>query len=80
MIDIDKNQSSYKHFKLALHIGKGALTKASSKLETIYDQIVSAWTIDKNKLVYNIKIPVNTTATSPCTRIADVRTNNNFAG
>lgn len=80
MIDIDENQPCYKHFKLALQIGKGALTKASSKLETIYGKIVSAWTIYKNELVYNIKIPVNTTATVtlPYIRIADVRINNNL--
>jgi len=78
-IDIDENQPGYKHFKLAPHVGKGELTKASSKLETIYGQIVSAWTIDKDKFIYNIEIPANTTAsvTLPYARIADVKVNNN---
>ena len=79
-IDIDENHPGYKHFKLAPHVGKGELTRASSKLETMYGQIVSAWTIDKNEFVYNIEIPANTTAsvTLPFARIADVKVNNNL--
>ena len=78
-IDIDENQPGYKHFKLAPHVGKGELTKVSSKLETIYGQIVSAWTIDKDKFIYTIEIPANTTATVtlPYARVADVKLNNN---
>ena len=78
-IDIDENQPGYKHFKLAPHVGKGELTKVSSKLETIYGQIVSAWTIDKDKFIYTIEIPANTTATVtlPYARVADVKVNNN---
>ena len=78
-IDIDENQPGYKHFKLAPHVGKGELTKVSSKLETIYGQIVSVWTIDKDKFIYTIEIPANTTATVtlPYARVADVKVNNN---
>ena len=61
-IQIDENAPGYKHFMLAPHPG-GGLTNANATFKSIHGEIKSAWTIDGGNMVYEVKIPANTTAT-----------------
>lgn len=61
-IKIDEQQPGYKHFILSPHVG-GGLTNAKAEYKSLYGKIVSSWKIDGNNMVYDIEIPVNTSAT-----------------
>jgi len=61
-IQIDEEKPGYKHFFLNPHPG-GGLTYAKATFESMYGTIVSDWKIENGSFNYNIKIPVNTTAT-----------------
>uniref|UniRef100_UPI00321801F7 glycoside hydrolase family 78 protein n=1 Tax=uncultured Draconibacterium sp. TaxID=1573823 RepID=UPI00321801F7 len=61
-IQIDENNPGYKHFYLAPHPG-GGLNNVNAEYDSMYGKIVSSWKIENDKMVYNVEIPVNTTAT-----------------
>ncbi len=61
-INIDSKNPGYKHIILSPHIG-GGLTNANATFESLYGTIKSDWKIEGEKFIYNVSIPVNTTAT-----------------
>jgi alpha-L-rhamnosidase len=61
-IQIDNENPGYKHFFLAPHPG-GGLTNANATFKSIHGEIKSAWTIEGGNMVYEVKVPANTTAT-----------------
>ncbi|MDO8953160.1 MAG: glycoside hydrolase family 78 protein, partial [Draconibacterium sp.] len=61
-IKIDENLPGYKHFFLAPHPG-GGLTNANATFKSIHGEIKSAWKIEGGNMVYEVKVPANTTAT-----------------
>ena len=61
-LDMDEVIPGYKHIVIK-PIAGGGLTWASASLQTGYGKIVSGWKIENGKLVLDIEIPVNTTAT-----------------
>lgn len=61
-IQIDAENPGYKHFFLAPHPG-GGLTYASATFQSVYGKIKSAWKIEGGNMVYDVKVPANTTAT-----------------
>jgi alpha-L-rhamnosidase len=61
-IQIDNENPGYKHFFLAPHPG-GGLTNANATFKSIHGEIKSAWKIENGNMVYEVKIPANTTAT-----------------
>jgi len=61
-IQIDENAPGYKHFMLAPHPG-GGLTNADATFKSIHGEIKSAWKIEAGNMVYEVKVPANTTAT-----------------
>jgi alpha-L-rhamnosidase len=61
-IKIDKENPGYKHFYLAPHPG-GGLTNAAATFLSVHGEIKSAWKIDAGEMVYEVKVPANTTAT-----------------
>ncbi len=61
-IKIDETDPGYKHFFLTPHPG-GGLTYAKSEFESMYGKIVSDWKVEDGTFIYNVEIPVNTTAT-----------------
>lgn len=75
-IEIDQANPGYKHFILAPHPG-GGLTNASAEFESMYGKIKSAWKLDGKQMVYDIIVPVNTTATVtlPTTAAGEVKLN-----
>ena len=61
-IQIDAENPGYKHFILAPHPG-GGLTSAKATYDSMYGEILSSWKIENEQLIYDVKIPANTTAT-----------------
>jgi alpha-L-rhamnosidase len=61
-IKIDEKVPGYKHFMLAPHPG-GGLTNANAAFKSIHGEIKSAWKIENQNMVYEVKVPANTTAT-----------------
>lgn len=61
-IQINEKSPGYKHFVLAPHPG-GELTHANAQFESLYGTIQSSWKIEGDKLIYDVIIPANTTAT-----------------
>jgi alpha-L-rhamnosidase len=61
-MDIDPEIPGYKHILFEPHPG-GGLTNADAEFTSLYGKVKSAWKIDGNELVYEITVPVNTTAT-----------------
>jgi alpha-L-rhamnosidase len=61
-IQIDENTPGYKHFMLAPHPG-GGLTNADASFKSIHGEIKSAWKIEAGNMMYEVKVPANTTAT-----------------
>ncbi|WP_372933234.1 glycoside hydrolase family 78 protein [Mariniphaga sediminis] len=61
-IQIDPKAPGYKHFMLFPHPG-GGLTQAKAVYKSLYGEIKSAWKTEGNKMVYDVSIPANTTAT-----------------
>ncbi len=75
-IKIDTEMPGYKHFFLAPHPG-GGLTNAASTFQSIYGEIKSGWKIENGQMVYEVKVPANTTATVilPAAQIENVTVN-----
>ncbi|HET6559486.1 MAG TPA: alpha-L-rhamnosidase C-terminal domain-containing protein, partial [Prolixibacteraceae bacterium] len=61
-LDVDSENPGYKHILLAPHPG-GGLKNAVAEFQSLYGKIKSAWKIEENKLVYEVTVPANTTAT-----------------
>jgi alpha-L-rhamnosidase len=61
-LDTYDDAPGYKHIKIQPHIG-GGLTNASASLQTYYGKASSGWKLDGNKIIMDIEIPANTTAT-----------------
>ncbi len=61
-LDTYEDGVGYKHIKIQPHIG-GGFTYAAASLQTNYGKLSSAWKITAGKMVLDIEIPANTTAT-----------------
>ncbi len=61
-LDTYEDGPGYKHIKIQPHIG-GGFTNASASLQTYYGTLSSGWKIEAGKMLMNVEIPVNTTAT-----------------
>lgn len=61
-LDTYEDGPGYKHIKIQPHIG-GGLTNASASLQTYYGKASSGWKLEGNKIIMDIEIPANTTAT-----------------
>jgi len=61
-LDTYEDGVGYKHIKIQPHIG-GNFTNASASLKTYYGTVSSGWKIDADKILMDVTIPANTTAT-----------------
>lgn len=61
-LDTDEERTGYKKIKIKPHIGD-KLTHAAATLETYYGKLHSGWKLESGKLMFEVKIPANTTAT-----------------
>jgi alpha-L-rhamnosidase len=61
-IDTYEDGVGYKHIKIQPHIG-GDFTFASATLQTYYGKLSSSWKLENDKLLMDVEIPANTTAT-----------------
>lgn len=61
-LDTYEDGVGYKHIKIQPHLG-GGFTNASASLQTYYGTVSSGWKIENDKLLMDIEIPANTTAT-----------------
>ena len=61
-IDTYEDGVGYKHIKIQPHIG-GGFTYASASLQTYYGQISSGWKVGADKILMDVEIPANTSAT-----------------
>ena len=76
-LDTYEDGPGYKHIKIQPHIG-GGFTNAAASLKTYYGVLSSSWKIEADKIVMEMEIPANTTATIyiPATSAASVTENN----
>jgi len=61
-LDTYDDAPGYKHIKIQPHIG-GGLTNVSASLQTYYGKASSGWKLEGNKIIMDVEIPANTTAT-----------------
>ncbi len=61
-LDTYEDGPGYKHVNVKPHVG-GKLTHASVTLHTYYGTTSAGWKLEERKLVLDVQIPVNTTAT-----------------
>jgi alpha-L-rhamnosidase len=61
-LDTYEDGVGYKHIKIQPHIG-GGFTNASASLLTYYGKLSSGWNIDGDRVLMDVEIPANTTAT-----------------
>ena len=61
-LDTYEDGVGYKHIKIMPHIG-GGFTNAAASLQTYYGTVSSGWKIENDKLLMDIEIPANATAT-----------------
>ncbi len=61
-LDTYEDGVGYKHIKIQPHIG-GGFTNAAVSLKTYYGTVSSGWKMENDKLLMDIEIPANTTAT-----------------
>lgn len=61
-LDTDEDMPGYKKIKIKPHIG-GKLTHASATLNTYYGKLHSGWKLEAGKLILEVEVPANTTAT-----------------
>jgi alpha-L-rhamnosidase len=75
-IDTYEDGVGYKHIRIMPHIG-GGLTDVSAALQTYYGQVSSHWKVENDRLVFDVEIPSNTSATIyiPATKVDDVSEN-----
>jgi alpha-L-rhamnosidase len=75
-LDTYEDGVGYHHIKIQPHIG-GGFTNASASLQTYYGKLSNSWKIEGNKILMDVEIPANTTATVflPAASAADVMEN-----
>lgn len=61
-IEIDESRPGYRHSIIQPHPG-GGLTSARSTYESDYGTVASGWRIDGDRLLVDVTVPANTTAT-----------------
>lgn len=61
-LDTYEDGVGYKHIKIQPHIG-GDFTFASASLDTYYGKVSNSWKVESDKILMDVEIPVNTTAT-----------------
>jgi alpha-L-rhamnosidase len=61
-LDTYEDGPGYKHIKIQPHIG-GGFTFASASLQTYYGKLSNSWKVEGDKILMDVEIPVNTTAT-----------------
>ena len=73
-LDIDEHNPGYKHIMIQPHVG-GGLTHAKARHDSLYGPVESGWRLAERKMIVNVEIPPNTTATVrlPRAKLADVR-------
>jgi alpha-L-rhamnosidase len=73
-LDIDEQNPGYKHIIIQPHPG-GGLTYAKARHESSYGPVESGWRLADQKMIVNIEIPPNTTATVrlPKAKLANVK-------
>ncbi|MDZ7371065.1 MAG: glycoside hydrolase family 78 protein [candidate division KSB1 bacterium] len=68
-IEIDEQAPGYKHVIIQPHPG-GGLTWARAEHESMYGKIVSSWKLQDGKMLLEVVVPPNTTATVILPKIA----------
>ncbi len=61
-LDTYEDGPGYKHSRVQPHIG-GGFTNASASLQTYYGKLSSGWKVEADKVLMDVEIPANTTAT-----------------
>ncbi|MDB5277781.1 MAG: Bacterial alpha-L-rhamnosidase [Ferruginibacter sp.] len=61
-LDTYEDGPGYKHIRVKPHVG-GGFTNASASLQTYYGTLSSGWKTEDNKILMDVEIPANTTAT-----------------
>jgi len=61
-MDTETDGAGYKKIRIQPHIGEG-LTHATASYLTRYGKLASGWKVENGKLLMNVEIPANTTAT-----------------
>lgn len=61
-LDTYEDGVGYKHIKVQPHIG-GGFGNASAVLQTYYGKLSSGWKVEADKILMDVEIPANTTAT-----------------
>jgi alpha-L-rhamnosidase len=61
-LDTYEDGVGYKHIRIKPHIG-GGFTNASASLQTYYGKLSSGWKVENDKILMDVEIPANTTAT-----------------
>lgn len=61
-LDTYEDGVGYKHIKIQPHIG-GGFTNASASLKTYYGTLSNSWKVESGKILMDVEIPANTTAT-----------------
>ncbi len=61
-LDTYEDGPGYKHIKIQPHIG-GGFTYANASLQTYYGKLSSGWKLASDKVLMDVEIPANTTAT-----------------
>lgn len=75
-LDTDDDKPGYKKIRIKPHIG-GKLTQAAATLDTYYGKLHSGWKLENAKLIFEVEVPANTTATVfiPAANAASVTAN-----
>jgi len=61
-LDTYEDGVGYKHIKIKPHIG-GGFTSAAASLQTYYGKLSSGWKVEPGRILMDVEIPANTTAT-----------------
>ena len=61
-LDTYEDGAGYKHIKIQPHIG-GGFTTAAASLQTYYGKLSNSWKVEAGKILMEVEIPANTTAT-----------------
>ncbi len=61
-LDTYEDGPGYKHIKIQPHIG-GGFTNAAASLQTYYGKLSSGWKVEAGKVLMDVEIPANTSAT-----------------
>ena len=73
-LDTYEDGPGYKHIKIQPHIG-GGFTFASASLQTYYGKLSNSWKVESDKILMDVEIPANTTATVyvPAAKADDIK-------